>query len=195
MRYIKPPILFALAVLGCIIYFLMRYFMALHNRPTDLLWVKGERKPLRFAGSCHRIGKKDRIILLLITLLYACTAFFRLGSLSAPQATVDFGSGDTLLVRVKGEPFLAAGIRYFSGLGTGGYNVEISSDGDHWSTLWQRKEDPNDAKKVTGYYWADAEGYSPNYALTQNYNQLFKWIDVTVSTPQYVQYLRITGKS
>lgn len=195
MRYITPSILFALFTLGFLFYFLWRYFTALHNRPADLQWVRGERKPLRFAGSCHPTDRKDRILLLLITLLYACTAFFRLGSFSSPQTVRDFGDGEALLIRVKGEPFLASGIRYFSGLGTGGYNVEISSDGEHWSTLWQRKEDPNDPKKVTGYYWADAEGYSPSYALTQNYNQLFKWIDVTVSTPQYVQYLRITGKA
>ena len=184
MRYITPSILFALFTLGFLFYFLWRYFTALHNRPADLQWVRGERKPLRFAGSCHPTDRKDRILLLLITLLYACTAFFRLGSFSSPQTVRDFGDGEALLIRVKGEPFLASGIRYFSGLGTGGYNVEISSDGEHWSTLWQRKEDPNDPKKVTGYYWADAEGYSPSYALTQNYNQLFKWIDVTVSTPQ-----------
>ena len=75
MRYITPSILFALFTLGFLFYFLWRYFTALHNRPADLQWVRGERKPLRFAGSCHPTDRKDRILLLLITLLYACTAF------------------------------------------------------------------------------------------------------------------------
>ena len=73
--------------------------------------------------------------------------------------------------------------------------MEISSDGVNWLSLWQRKDDPEDADKVTGYYWADGTGYSSSYAMTQNYNQLFKWNEITIDNPQYIRYLRLTGRA
>ena len=48
---------------------------------------------------------------------------------------------------------------------------------------------------MTGYYWADAEGYSPSYALPQKYNDLFKWLEIEPENPQTVRYLRLTGKA
>ena len=196
MRYITPSILLAMAVLACVFLFLLRYLIALHDRPVDLSWVKEERNSsLRFAGTCHPMEKKDRLPILLITALYALTAFFQLGDMTAPQNTADLAQIDSVTIQITGSPVYTTGLRYYSGLGTGSYNIEISSDGEHWSTLWQRHEDEKDKNKITSYYWANAEGYSPSYAMTQKYNQLFKWIDITVENPQNVQYLRITGKA
>ena len=196
MRYVTPSALFAVGTLAAVFFFWMRYISAAQNSPVELQWVRGEDDaPLAFAGRCHPMEKSDRLPVLLITVIYALTAFFQLGDLTAPQETYDFSAGSTALIRVEGEAVYTTGFRYYSGLGTGSYNIEISADGEHWSTLWQRKDDPEDTSKVTGYFFADAEGYSPNYALTQKYNQLYKWIDVTVENPQYVRYLRITGKA
>ncbi len=196
MRYVTPSALFAVGTLAAVFFFWMRYISAAQNSPVELQWVRGEDDaPLAFAGRCHPMEKSDRLPVLLITVIYALTAFFQLGDLTAPQETYDFSAGSTALIRVEGEAVYTTGFRYYSGLGTGSYNIEISADGEHWSTLWQRKDDPEDTSKVTGYFFADAEGYPPNYALTQKYNQLYKWIDVTVENPQYVRYLRITGKA
>ena len=196
MRYVTPSALFAVGTLAAVFFFWMRYISAAQNSPVELQWVRGEDDaPLAFAGRCHPMEKSDRLPVLLITVIYALTAFFQLGDLTAPQETYDFSAGSTALIRVEGEAVYTTGFRYYSGLGTGSYNIEISADGEHWSTLWQRKDDPEDTGKVTGYFFADAEGYPPNYALTQKYNQLYKWIDVTVENPQYVRYLRITGKA
>ncbi len=197
MRYITPSILFALAVLGLAVLFLLRCVQSAREswgRPAGLDWVRDVRpEQLTFAGSCHPMERKDRLPLLLITVLYALTAFFQLGDLSAPQTYTDFSQRPPLTLELENTVHVS-GFRYYSDLGTGAYNIEISADAEHWSTLWQRHEDPKNKSKVTGYYFADAEGYSPNYALTQNYNQLFKWIDVTVENPQDVKYIRITGK-
>ena len=192
MEYIKPPILFALLTLAAILVFLARYALAL----SDGASLSVETAPgLRFAGTRYPMERKDRLPVLLITLVYALTAFFQLGDRQAPQGVYDFASGESVTIQIVGSPVYTTSIRYFSGLGTGSYNIEVSSDGESWSTLWQRKEDPNDKDKVTGYYFANADGYSPSYALTQNYNQLYKWIDIEVENPQNVQYLRITGKA
>ena len=198
MRYLTPSVLFALAVLGFAIYFLYRYTTAAQEnwiRPKGLGWVRDDRPGrLSFAGTCHPMEKKDRLPILLITALYALTAFFQLGDRTAPKTWVDFAQRVPVTVELADGPVRVSGFRYYSDLGTGSYNIEISEDGEHWSTLWQRHGDESNKSKVTSYYFADAQGYSPNYALTQNYNQLFKWIDVTVENPQNVQYIRITGK-
>lgn len=193
MRYITPSILFAILTLAAILIFLARYALALHVRPS--LTVEEGASRLRFAGACHPMERKDRLPLLVITLIYAFTAFFQLGDRKAPTGVYDFAAGAPVTIQVSGSPIYTTGLRYFSGLGTGSYNIEVSSDGETWSTLWQRKDDPNDTDKVTGYYFANADGYSPSYALTQKYNQLYKWIDIEVENPQNVQYLRITGKA
>ena len=68
--------------------------------------------------------------------------------------------------------------------------MEISQDGQTWYTLWQKEEDGKDV-----WYWADAEGYDPSYALPQDYNDLFKWLAVEPTNPQDIRYLRITGRA
>lgn len=189
MKYITPSILFALLTLAVILLFLARYSLSQAGGSSL------PAGPLRFAGACHPMEKKDRLPILLITLVYALTAFFQLGDLTAPTRVYDFAPSQSVTFRISGSPVYTTGFRYFSGLGTGAYNIDISSDGENWSTLWQRHDDPNDKDKVTSYYFANAAGYAPNYALTQKYNQLYKWIDITVENPQNVQYLRITGKA
>ncbi len=197
MRYITPSVLFAVATLVCVLLFLRRYVRAAQTIPADPF---GVRPRLTFAGKRRPMERKDRLPVLLITLVYAATAFFQLGDLTAPQTFVDFKDRGAVTIQLhgtagsSGTTVRAGGLRCYTGLGTGGYNVEVSADGERWYTLWARREDPEDSEKVTGWYWADAKGFLPSYALTQKYNQLFKWIDVTVENPVDIQFLRITGR-
>ena len=160
-----------------------------HSTPT------ARPQALTFAGHRYPMEQKDRLPVLLITLIYTATAFFSLGTTDAPQTPYDFADGQPVTIEISGDPAAVYGLRSYSGLGTGAYNVEVSADGQHWSTLWQRKDDPNDANRITGWYWADAQGYAPSYALEQKYNQLYKWLDITMENPQTIRYLRITGKA
>ncbi len=198
MRYITPSIFLALATLGCVLFFLFHCFRSIQNGPVSLRPLKAEHRRLSFAGACHPMEKQDRLPVLAITLIYALTAFFQLGDFRAVQNFYDFGDRQAITIRISGDPVYTTGIRYYPGLGTGArvsgedgraYNIEISSDGQTWSTLWLRQEEGS----ADSYYWAKAQDYPPSYALTQKYNQLFKWLDVTVTNPQRVQYLRITG--
>lgn len=195
VRYITPSLFFALATLACVSYFLYRALSAFQSSPVELGWVAGRQPhPLSFAGKRYPMEKKDALPILLITLVYTLTAFFQLGDRTAPTGVYDFARGGAVTVALE-ETVYVTGLRTFSGLGTGSYNVEVSSNGEHWSTLWQRHEDPNNKDKITGYYFADAEGYAPNYALTQKYNELYKWQDLTVENPQNVRFFRVTGRA
>ena len=192
MQYIVYlfPILTIAALLG----FFLWYWQTMRAPLAQQIAPMPEKKPFTFAGRRHPLVKKDAIPMVLITVAYAFTAFFNLGSTTAPQNPWDFGDEKTATFAFS-EEYLVSKLWYFCGLGTGKYQVEISSDGVNWLSLWQRKDNADDPDEVTGYYWADGTGYGASYAVTQNYNQLFKWNEITFDNPQYIRYLRITGQA
>lgn len=191
-----PAILLAALTLAGAFLFIAHYAVSLRPRPGTLDWVSlQERPPFTFAVKRHPVEKKDALPILLITAVYAFTAFFSLGSTTAPQTVCDLSSGEPVTIQVLGDPIYVSKLRSYGALGTGRYNIEVSKDGKSWSTLWTRTEQDQWGRDVTAYYWADAAGYAPHYALSQDYIQLFKWQEVTPDNPQYVQYIRLTGKA
>lgn len=153
-----------------------------------------EQPRFTFAGRCHPLVRRDAIPILLITAVYAVTAFAHLGSLRAPQSAWDFGSGESATFSLP-EAVQVSQLWYYPNLGTGRYQVEISADGVTWLTLWSRTETDEAGSEETVYYWADSTGYGESFAMTQNYNQLFKWNEIVFENPQYIRYLRITGQA
>ena len=153
-----------------------------------------EQPRFTFAGRCHPLVRRDAIPILLITAVYAVTAFAHLGSLRAPQGAWDFGSGESATFSLP-EAVQVSQLWYYPNLGTGKYQVEISGDGVTWLTLWSRTETDEAGSEETVYYWADSTGYGESFAMTQNYNQLFKWNEIVFENPQYIRYLRITGQA
>ena len=153
-----------------------------------------EQPRFTFAGRCHPLVRRDAIPILLITAVYAVTAFAHLGSLRAPQSAWDFGSGESATFSLP-EAVQVSQLWYYPNLGTGRYQVEISEDGVTWLTLWSRTETDEAGSEETVYYWADSTGYGESFAMTQNYNQLFKWNEIVFENPQYIRYLRITGQA
>lgn len=185
IRYIVYlfPVLTIAALLYC-----FAWYWQVSRGPKRL---KEPDRPRRFsfAGKCHPMERKDALPLLAITAVYAVTAFANLGSLKAPQSAWDFGGGQTCTFVLE-EEILLTRLWYFPNLGTGSYDLEISSDGEQWYTFWTRPGE-NDG---TVSYWADGD-YGPGYALSQTYSQLFKWNEVELENPQYVRYIRLTGRA
>ena len=186
--------LFPVLTAAALFYFFAWYVQTQRTPLAQQLDPAPVKRRLSFSAPCHPMVKRDAIAALIITAIYAVTAFAHLGDLEAPQSYRDFGDGKAQTF-VLPEEVQVSKIWYFCGLGTGKYQIEISTDGVEWLSLWQRKDDPEDADKITGYYWADPEGYGASYAVTQNYNQLFKWNEVVIDNPQYIRYLRITGQA
>ena len=186
--------LFPVLTAAALFYFFAWYIQTQRTPLAQQLDPAPVKRRLSFSAPCHPMVKRDAIAALIITAVYAVTAFAHLGDLEAPQSYRDFGDGKAQTF-VLPEEVQVSKIWYFCGLGTGKYQIEISTDGVEWLSLWQRKDDPEDADKITGYYWADPEGYGASYAVTQNYNQLFKWNEVVIDNPQYIRYLRITGQA
>lgn len=192
IQYFSPAFLFLVALLGVVGLFVLYYWKAV-PAPTRRL-PDGDVLPppkLSFAAAKGRMTRQDALICLIITLVYALSAFFQLGSFSAPQKALDLKETGKVEIALPETVYLT-GFRYYYSLGTGSYNVEVSNDGEHWSTLWTKKDDSGN---VTGYYWADAEGYTPSYALSQGYNDLFKWHSITCDNPQNANFIRITPRA
>ena len=193
IQYITPTLLFPLAFLFFLLAFFSRAWTVLFPRRTlpqggeDILPVL--RPPMTFSAPLHPMERRDLLPLLLLTAVYAVTAFWHLGSTVAPQSFESLGDREPHVITLSQEVYVTK-FRYYPGLGTGKYNLEISSDGEHWSTLWTQEDENGE----TSYYWADAAGYEPSYALAQNYDDLFKWLEITPTNPQNVRYLRITGR-
>ncbi len=200
LRYLTPTILFALVLLTALFCLFGWYWSLVRNSrgllPHILLQggtgVRLPPKPkFSFAGRCHPMVRLDWVLLVLVTAVYAATAFFRLGSTTAPTSFLSCAETGTSVTVSLTEPVLVSKLWYYPGLGTGGYNLEISSDGEHWSTLWARTAEDGTS---TEYYWADAADYAPGYHLEQNYDDLFKWLEVDPVNDLEVRYLRLTAR-
>ena len=131
-----------------------------------------ERVPFGFEARSGRLSRLDAVLCLVITALYAVTAFVGLGDMSAPQSWCRFTErGQYALVDLGSETGLGM-IRYYPGLHTGEYRLELSSDGESWR---------------------DAG------SLSQEYNDLFKWLDYSLAAEGVAdtsaRYVRITASA
>lgn len=96
----------------------------------------------------YPVGRKDILPLLLIVVIYAFVAFLGLGSTKDPQSFSHFEANGAYAQAELAEPTDISGAMYYSGLYTGAYSLELSTDGTNF---------------------VDAA------ALTQDYTELFKW--------------------
>ena len=131
-----------------------------------------ERAPFAFEARSGRLSRLDAVLCLVITALYAVTAFAGLGDMSAPQSWCRFTErGQYALVDLGSETGLGM-IRYYPGLHTGEYRLELSSDGESW--------------RGAG-------------SLSQEYNDLFKWLDYSLAAEGVAdtsaRYVRITASA
>ena len=115
----------------------------------------------------HAFRRRDAAALGIITLIYAVVAFLGLGDTEAPQSFHNFSSGESVIVDLGKEHNIDS-VMIYSGLNTGSYRIELSSDGEIWS---------------------DAGSFE------QSYTALFKWNDVELnaSFPITARYIRLTA--
>ncbi|MBN1799749.1 MAG: glycosyltransferase family 39 protein [Spirochaetales bacterium] len=78
--------------------------------------------------------KKDYILIISLTLVYACAAFFNLGSFKAPQTCWKPQSPNESVIADLGEQKQIHRLYYFFGLGTGSYKLEFSLDKTRWES-------------------------------------------------------------
>lgn len=81
-----------------------------------------------------RITKKDIILMLIITFIYAIISFINLGSLTNPQTFWETEyAGDYITFKIEHGKSYVSNIRYYSGCNFGNYSLSFSYDGINYS--------------------------------------------------------------
>lgn len=156
---LSPAFAWCIPALAVCIAFFVYYWLCLRPRPHSLEWIamaeeKAKRTRLTLTLPCHPMERSDILPILLLTAVYAFTAFFRLGNLSGPQSVVKFQQGEHMTFSYQ-QPVTVDKISYFTSLGTGYYELE----------------------------WQDEDGnWQGGVKLDQPYNSLFKWKTLDLKT-------------
>ena len=113
-----------------------------------------------------RFDRRDALIVVLLTLIYAAVAFWNLGDTQAPQ-TVRSLDGESAVIDLGGEENVSR-VQFYTGIGQGSYTFEFSADGETWLSA---------------------------STFEQGHAALLKWQELDLSSaPQSpVRYLRISG--
>ncbi|MDD6160724.1 MAG: phospholipid carrier-dependent glycosyltransferase [Oscillospiraceae bacterium] len=154
---LTPAFFLALGALAVCIAFFVYYWHCLRPRPHTLEWIalseqRAQPRSMTLTLKRHPVVRSDILPLLLVTVVYAATAFFRLGDTSVPQSYTVFQQ-DSVFTFSYEQPVTVDKVSYYTSLGTGSYRLEYSSDGKTWQSL----------------------------TLDQNYASLLKWqcVDLT----------------
>lgn len=123
-----------------------------------------DRCALPLEANAHKKSRGERAAVLLVTLLYACAAFFRLGDTKAPQSSIVFSEGQSLTLALAQDAELSRAMAY-SVIGTGGFALSLSEDGEQWRDAGE---------------------------LDQNYAALLKWHELALSGR--ARFLRLTAR-
>ncbi|HIT01736.1 MAG TPA: glycosyltransferase family 39 protein [Candidatus Enterenecus merdae] len=131
----------------CLAFFIY-YWYCLKPRPYTLEWIamaeaRTRSRRMTLTLRRHPFQRKDVLPMLVITLAYAATAFFRLGDLNVPQSYTVFQGGTSFTFSFS-QPVQVDKLSYYTSLGSGSYLLEYSADGGQ---SWQRLtlEQPYDA--------------------------------------------------
>ena len=154
---LSPAFVFALMGMAIVVAFFVYYWYCLKPRANSLEWIamseaQSRRKSMSLTLPYTPMERCDWIPLVLVTVIYAITAFFQLGSMSAPESYVKFQQEDSYTFSFS-QPVKVDEISFYTSLGTGTYRLEYTNNGSDWK-------------------WVD---------LDQNYATLFKWETVDLN--------------
>ncbi len=148
---LSPAFVWPLFGLLIVAAFFAYYWWCLRPRPRSLEWIalaeeKSAPRRLTLTLKRHPMERGDALPLLLLTAVYALTAFFQLGDFNAPQSMVKFQQGDSYEFSYN-QPVTVDTVSLYTSLGTGYYTLEWEGEDGQWHSL----------------------------RLDQPYNSLFKW--------------------
>ena len=148
---LSPAFVWPLFGLLIVAAFFAYYWWCLRPRPRSLEWIalaEEQSAPRRLTLTLkrHPMERGDALPLLLLTAVYALTAFFQLGDFNAPQSMVKFQQGDSYEFSYD-QPVTVDTVSLYTSLGTGYYTLEWEEEDGQWHSL----------------------------RLDQPYNSLFKW--------------------
>lgn len=161
--------IFPVLLIAGLLCFFAYYIHAMSPRKGTLEWIsraqENGQKRLSFSVPLHPMKKKDILPVLILTLVYALTAFWNLGSTRAPESFLQIKNGESVTFSTA-ETVSISRVEHYNGLWTGSYQLECSDDGNQWTTI----------------------------TLDQNYARLFYWVEPEMPDTQVqAKYFRLTA--
>lgn len=158
------PIFFLVLAIALVLLFFEMYVILLRRKSPAANLAECETARLSYPRRRYPMQRRDLLPLILITVIYAVTAFWGLGNKQSPQSFCSFSErGRYVIIEMPSET-LVTRISYFTGLHTGNYFVQFSLDG---------------------------ENYTDELTLEQKYSDIFKWREATFSSGKGTKYIRI----
>ena len=181
-KYISMTTIFPVITLCFLGWFFFYYFKVLRPVPGTSEWIAIETRKtgLSIMAARHPMEKLDVIPLVLLMAAFTFLALFRLGDFVAPQSFFQFNDKQKEVLIQLEKPSEIGMLKYYTGLWTGHYKLEVSSDGVTW-----HEQAPIEKKG------SDDE---PTPAMNQPHSNLFKWRYATLNTDNpEVKYIRLTA--
>jgi len=100
----------------------------------------------------YHLTRRDSLIILIITAIYAVIAFTNLGNTTSPQSEFVFSEDKTTVEIQLNNPTMITRIEWFSGINTGTCAVEFSKDGSTYESVGKMDQIYSKILK-----WCDAE--------------------------------------
>ena len=100
--------------------------------PADPETGRAAKPGFGFESREGRLVKLDALLCLIITVCYAAVAFTGLGDTTAPQSWCRFTERGRYALIDLGEEYDIGIVRYYTGLHTGRYEMQFSTDGTTW---------------------------------------------------------------
>ena len=134
-----PAALWAVVALAICIIFFVYYWICLKPRPHTLEWIsmaerRARPRQMTLTMKRHPMTRRDIAPILIVTVLYAATAFFRLGDLTAPQTYTRFQQGDSITFSFE-EEVTVDKLSFYTSLGTGSYKLEYYAGANRWKSV------------------------------------------------------------
>lgn len=122
-------------------------------------------------AAARKMDKKDWFILLAVTAVYACAAFWHLGSTKAPQTHYVFSDPNEQVVYDLGQHYDDFRMLYYGGIHyyDSSFTVETSDDGEYWSDAYSCA-----MKEGTCFQWKYVQSFAQtdSRALSGRYVRL-----------------------
>lgn len=120
------------------------------------------------------LHKKDALLMILITVLYAIVAFVNLGSFTIPSTQEEVQQRQTYTIQLTQEEYVSY-VSYYAGYGEADITVSVSEDGEDFQNV-AVNPDPE-------------EGES-EYQVAQRFKDMYKWKLLPID--QQARYIRLT---
>ena len=133
---LSPAAIWAVIAIAICVAFFLYYWHCLRPRPHSLEWIAmseaaGRPHRMTFTMKRHPMTRRDIFPVLLVTVVYALTAFFRLGDMNVPQTYTVFEKETSILFSFD-EPVEIDKISFYTAIGTGSYYLEYNDGDNRW---------------------------------------------------------------